>query len=46
MTDSQEKKIVVGVDGSDSSKAALGWGLRQPRLTGAPLQVVMAWHTH
>ncbi|MGA7418333.1 MAG: universal stress protein [Acidimicrobiales bacterium] len=43
MTDSQEKKIVVGVDGSDSSKAALVWGLRQARLTGAPLQVVMAW---
>ncbi len=43
MTDSREKKIVVGVDGSDSSKAALAWGLRQARLTGAPLQVVMAW---
>ena len=43
MTDSQEKKIVVGVDGSDSSKAALVWALRQARLTGAPLQVVMAW---
>ncbi len=43
MADSHERKIVVGVDGSDSSKAALVWGLRQARLTGAPLQVVMAW---
>jgi nucleotide-binding universal stress UspA family protein len=41
--DSQQKKIVVGVDGSDSSKAALAWGIRQARLTGAPLQVVMTW---
>ena len=38
-----EKKIVVGVDGSDSSKAALAWGIRQAQLTGAPLEAIMTW---
>jgi nucleotide-binding universal stress UspA family protein len=36
--------IVVGVDGSDCSKAALVWAVRQARLTGAKLRVMMAWH--
>ena len=43
MANMPEKKIVVGVDGSDSSKAALTWSIRQARLTGAPLEVVMTW---
>lgn len=42
-TGSQQNKIVVGVDGSDSSKDALAWGIRQARLTGGPLQAVMTW---
>lgn len=36
-------KIVVGVDGSESSKAALAWAARQAKLTRAPLEVVSAW---
>src|SRR5437899_5706332 len=36
--------IVVGVDGSASSEQALRWALRQPRLTGATIEAVIAWH--
>jgi nucleotide-binding universal stress UspA family protein len=35
--------ILVGVDGSDFSKAALTWAAAQARLTGSPLQVVISW---
>ncbi|KAE8764850.1 universal stress protein [Georgenia thermotolerans] len=35
--------IVVGVDGSESSKAALRWAARQAELTGAELWAVQAW---
>jgi len=38
-----EHRIVVGVDGSESSKAALRWALRQGRLTGAVVEAVTAW---
>jgi nucleotide-binding universal stress UspA family protein len=37
------RRIVVGVDGSESSLAALRWAVRQAELTGAPLEVVSAW---
>jgi nucleotide-binding universal stress UspA family protein len=36
-------RIVVGVDGSDSSRAALRWALEQARLTGASVDAVLAW---
>ncbi len=36
-------KIVVGVDGSDSSKAALGWAVHQAELTGDRIEAVIAW---
>ena len=36
-------KIVVGVDGSPSSRAALRWAVRQAVLTGETLDAVMAW---
>jgi len=36
-------RIVVGVDGSDSSIAALGWAARQAELTKVNLQVVTSW---
>lgn len=38
-----EHRIVVGVDGSVPSKAALAWAVRQARLTGATVQAVIAW---
>ncbi len=41
---SPERRIVVGVDGSDQSRLALRWALRQAELTGATVQAVIAWH--
>lgn len=35
--------IVVGVDGSDSSRSALVWAARQAELTGEPLVAVATW---
>jgi nucleotide-binding universal stress UspA family protein len=39
----QERRIVVGVDGSCSSKAALRWAICQAKLTGASVEAVTAW---
>ena len=36
-------RIVVGVDGSVPSVAALAWAVRQARLTGAAVEAVIAW---
>jgi nucleotide-binding universal stress UspA family protein len=36
-------RIVVGVDGSLSSVAALNWALRQAELTGAKLEAITTW---
>ncbi|HZT67067.1 MAG TPA: universal stress protein [Acidimicrobiales bacterium] len=38
-----EKRIVVGVDGSEVSMRALEWAVGQCRLTGARLRAVTAW---
>jgi nucleotide-binding universal stress UspA family protein len=38
----QEHRIVVGVDGSESSKQALAWAAGQARLTGAVVEAVTA----
>lgn len=38
------ERIVVGVDGSPSSKAALKWAVRQAALTGSSVEAVIAWH--
>ncbi|GAU69272.1 hypothetical protein SSP35_11_00910 [Streptomyces sp. NBRC 110611] len=35
--------IVVGVDGSESSKEALRWAVRQAELTGSAVHAVIAW---
>jgi nucleotide-binding universal stress UspA family protein len=36
-------RIVVGVDGSPASRAALRWAVRQAELTGATVHAVTAW---
>jgi nucleotide-binding universal stress UspA family protein len=41
--DADEHRIVVGVDGSASSKTALDWAIRQAKLTGAVVDAVIAW---
>lgn len=43
MTDQQQPRIVVGVDGSESAKQALRWAAHQAQLAGARLEVVTAW---
>ena len=37
------EKIVVGVDGSESSRSAVRWAARQAKVTDASLEVVIAW---
>jgi nucleotide-binding universal stress UspA family protein len=39
-----ERRIVAGVDGSDSSLRALRWAIRQAGLTGATVDAIAAWH--
>jgi nucleotide-binding universal stress UspA family protein len=36
-------RIVVGVDGFESSRDALRWAIHQARLTGAAVEAVTAW---
>jgi nucleotide-binding universal stress UspA family protein len=38
-----DKRIVVGVDGSESSVQALRWAGRLAELTGAAIEAVIAW---
>ncbi len=38
-----DARIVVGVDGSDGSLAALHWAVEEARLRGVGLHLVMAW---
>jgi nucleotide-binding universal stress UspA family protein len=40
----QEHRIVVGIDGSESSKVALRWAIQQAKLTGASVDAVTVWH--
>ncbi|NIY62389.1 universal stress protein [Streptomyces malaysiensis] len=37
------ERIVVGVDGSDSSKQALRWSVRQAELTSGTVEALTAW---
>jgi nucleotide-binding universal stress UspA family protein len=39
-----DRRIVVGVDGSPSSTAALRWAIGQAKLTGCAVDAVTAWH--
>ncbi len=38
-----ERRIVVGVDGSLPSRAALAWAVKEARHTGATVEAVIAW---
>jgi nucleotide-binding universal stress UspA family protein len=42
-TTEQQRRIVVGVDGSPASLGALTWAVRQASLTGAVVEAVTAW---
>ena len=42
-SDDEAPRIVVGVDGFESSTAALRWAIHQARLTGAVVEAVTAW---
>lgn len=37
------RRIVVGVDGSTASTAALRWAIHQAKLTGAEVEAVIVW---
>jgi nucleotide-binding universal stress UspA family protein len=37
-------RVVVGIDGSPSSREALEWAAREARLRGDSLEAVIAWH--
>ena len=39
----EPRRIVVGVDGFESSKAALRWAIHQASLTGAAVEAVTTW---
>ncbi len=41
--DGPMNRIVVGVDGSDESRNALGWALDEARLRNAAIEVVHVW---
>ncbi|MEU9077114.1 universal stress protein [Kitasatospora sp. NPDC004745] len=43
MTRQPEGRIVVGVDGSPPSRAAVRWAARLAGLTGGPLEAVSVW---
>lgn len=40
------QRVLVGVDGSAESVAALAWASRYAAATGATLRAVQAWHFH
>jgi nucleotide-binding universal stress UspA family protein len=42
--DNARKLVVVGVDGSDESVAALRWAGEYAAATGATLRAILAWH--
>ncbi len=39
----QSGRVVVGMDGSESSKQALRWAMRQANATGSSVEAIMAW---
>jgi nucleotide-binding universal stress UspA family protein len=43
-TQNRTGRVVVGVDGSESSAAALRWAADYAQATGSTLRAVLAWH--
>lgn len=39
----QDRRIVVGADGSPGSRTALRWAMTQARLTGAQVEAISTW---
>jgi nucleotide-binding universal stress UspA family protein len=44
MSENQSRPVVVGVDGSPASQAALRWAVEDARRRGCPVDAVSAWH--
>ena len=44
MSENESRPVVVGVDGSPASLAALRWAVQDARRRGCPVDVVTAWH--
>lgn len=44
MSETMEKTIVVGVDGSEHASRALAWAIEEATLRQAPIRIVTAWH--
>ena len=42
--EAEQQVVVVGVDGSEQSVAALKWAARYAAKTGAAIRAVLAWH--
>jgi tRNA/tmRNA/rRNA uracil-C5-methylase (TrmA/RlmC/RlmD family) len=42
---SKTPRIVVGVDGSSSSVAALRWAIKQANLSDSTVEAITAWQT-
>ena len=41
----EKSRVVVGIDGSESSRGALRWALAEALLRSVPLEVLHAWRT-
>lgn len=43
MTEQERPRIVVGIDGFETGRRALGWALREALIRDCALHVVHAW---
>jgi nucleotide-binding universal stress UspA family protein len=44
MSENESRPVVVGIDGSPASHAALQWAVEDARRRGCPVDVISAWH--
>lgn len=44
MNDFEPRPIVVGIDGSPASKAALRWAVDEAELRGCAVEAILGWH--